>query len=529
MSDTYLTDKLSTCLQDCLAVAEEGKIVSLKNMLNDTICAIDSPLQLAIIGQISSSKSTLVNALLGAEIVEMGWKETTYNVSWIKYGSSDNDIKVVFKDGNTKMIKRAEWESWSNQSAAQLKEEVLYLEVTYPHETLKRINIIDTPGLGSIKEIDSKNTIDFLKKVKPDAVLLIFTQAIGKTAMDVLKDYQNAGGGDSFRLSPLNAIGLYAKIDSIWLSDNTQIPIEKANEVINSNIYKKFSEVKRSLHTIFPICAIAGLAAKTISNSDFQTIRKFTSIPEDKLNKLFSSTARFEDDDISAYTDVSCEIRKNLRKKYELYCIFSIIKYINHNPDCTIAMLRNHLMQISGLRKVENRLLMHFGDRAVLIKMQNIAKRIIRECEHIRQSVVAKQYADQIESIILCTLHDIKEFRELDYMAQIYEGDTSSLDSDALEEYKTLCGDKGYSIQQRLQFPDGVDCQTMIKKAQQRMKDANKKAYVSHLSSDNANKELYMNLYDSYTILIQRITEMQQRKQRAEQDLNIIQSFFYGD
>ena len=529
MSDTYLTDKLSMCLQECLAVAEEGKIVSLKNILNDTIRAIDSPLQLAIIGQISSSKSTLVNALLGAEIVEMGWKETTYNVSWIKYGSSDSDIKVVYKDGNTKMIKRAEWESWSNQSASQLKGEVLYLEVTYPHETLKRINIIDTPGLDSTKGTDSKNTIDFLKKVKPDAVLLIFTQAIAESAMNVLKEYQNAGGRDSFRLSPLNAIGLYAKIDSIWLSDNTLIPIEKANEVINSNIYKKFPEVKRSLHTIFPICAIAGLAAKTISDSDFQTIRKFTSIPEDKLNKLLSSAARFEEDDISEYTEVSCEIRKNLKKKYELYCIYSIIKYIAQNPDCTVAMLRNHLMQISGLRKVENRLLMHFGDRAVLIKMQNIAIQIVRECEHIRQSVAMKQYADDIESILLRALHNIKEFRELDYLAQIYEGDTSPLDSDALEEYKTLCGEKGYSMQQRLQLSDGVDCQTMIEKAQQRVYDANSKAYIYHLLSDSANEELYMNLCDSYTILIQRITEMQQRKQRAEQDLNIVQSFFYGD
>ena len=46
--------------------------------------------------------------------------ETTYNVSWLKYGPSDKDIKVVFKDGTSKLIERKNWKEWSGQAENKL-------------------------------------------------------------------------------------------------------------------------------------------------------------------------------------------------------------------------------------------------------------------------------------------------------------------------------------------------------------------------------------------------------------------------
>ena len=527
MTDTFLTDKLTRCLQKCLVIAKQGNLSSLQSLIEQTLLHIAEPMQLAVIGNISSSKSTLVNALLGAEVVGMGMMETTYNVSWIKYGSLEQDVKAVFKDGHEDTIARANWEQWMNQSAELLKKDVLYLEVTYPHEILKRINIIDTPGLNSVKGTDSENTIAFLQKVKPDAVIMVFTKAIAESTMEVLDNFQNAGGKSKFHLSPLNAIGLYAKVDAMWSSKKEESPIDLATDVIYSNIYTKFPQVKNSLHAIFPICAIVGLGAKTLTSEEYLVFNKLATIPLEELKKLCSTPDHFIEDDISSYVDVSVDVRESMYLKYQLYGVYSIISHLSQTH-CNITQLRDYLMQISGLRRVENRLLMHFGDRAVLIKTQNIAKQILGECKKVRIAQGNIECANQIEYTLLLTLHEMNEYNELDYLSKLYDGDTSCLNKEALEEYKALCGEYGYSVLQRLRLSETVDCDIMIETAQKGATNANRKANINrNISPENA--ELYDMMCLSYNMLRERIKEMQIRKQQAEQDLIIAKSFFYGD
>lgn len=499
----------------------------MSSLIEHTLNDISEPMQLAVIGNISSSKSTFVNALLGAEVVGMGMMETTYNVSWIKYGSADNDIKVVYKDNHEENVPRAEWDRWMNQSAELLKKDVLYLEVTYPHETLKRINIIDTPGLNSVKGTDSENTISFLQRVHPNAVLMLFTKAIAETTMDVLNCFQNAGGHNDFHLSPLNAIGLYAKVDSMWSCKSNTDPLELASNVISSNIYTKFPQVKNSLHAIFPICSILGLASRTIEDEDYNLFRELSAIPDELLIKLCSTPDHFVEDDISAYSAISEDIRETLYSKYQMYGVYSIITYIK-DTNCTLSQLKEYIMRISGMATVENRLLMHFGDRSVLIKTHSIAKQILQECKNLRQTRDNLGCVNQIESQLLTTLRTMNEYNELEYLTKIYDGNTAMLNQEALEEYKTLCGEYGYSVLQRLELPDNADYTQMLQKAQSGITNSNRKANILRKTQPQ-NAELYDMMCLSYNILVERIKEMHQRKQRAEQDLLIAKSFFYGD
>lgn len=90
-----------------------------------------------------------------------------------------------------------------------------FIEVFYNHEILKRVNIIDTPGLDALSQIDSKNTIAFLKEVHPDAVVMLFIKSIAESTMSILQDFQGVGTGD-FNLSAMNAIGVLSKADTIW-------------------------------------------------------------------------------------------------------------------------------------------------------------------------------------------------------------------------------------------------------------------------------------------------------------------------
>lgn len=166
MAIVNVYNKLMQCLHDCKTIIMQKKGDNMHNLnicIDNAIEKMSRPIEVAVIGKISSSKSTLVNALLGeAEVVRTGQMEETFNVSWIKYGDSNADIKVYFKDGTMRVIPRGDWIKWtSHQESNNLKEKVSYIEVTYQHDILKRINIIDTPGLDALSEIDSKNTIAF--------------------------------------------------------------------------------------------------------------------------------------------------------------------------------------------------------------------------------------------------------------------------------------------------------------------------------------------------------------------------------
>ncbi|MBQ3421379.1 MAG: dynamin family protein, partial [Romboutsia sp.] len=92
------------------------------------------PLNISIVGEVKSGKSSLLNALLGEEISEVDVLEATSSVIEVVYGENRDVSK--FKD-----ITR------------------ISLDIDY----LKKINIVDTPGLKSITQNNEDKTIDYIK------------------------------------------------------------------------------------------------------------------------------------------------------------------------------------------------------------------------------------------------------------------------------------------------------------------------------------------------------------------------------
>ena len=80
----YIIGNVNFC-GNLLEVNENVLIPLVCNKIQEALERLSRPMQLAIIGKISSSKSTLVNAVLGKEeVVRTGQMEETFNVSWLK-------------------------------------------------------------------------------------------------------------------------------------------------------------------------------------------------------------------------------------------------------------------------------------------------------------------------------------------------------------------------------------------------------------------------------------------------------------
>lgn len=532
MATVNVYNKLMQCLLDCKATIGESECVNLETCIDQAIEKLSKPIEVAVIGKISSSKSTLVNALLGeAEVVRTGQMEETFNVSWIKYGDSNGDIKVFFKDGSMKEVSRRDWIRWtSHQESNELKESVSYIEVTYQHDILKRINIIDTPGLDALSEIDSKNTIAFLKNVHPDAVVMLFTKSIAESTMSVLNDFVSVNIDSSFVLSPLNAIGVLAKADTMWSVLNPKKDIlGEGKRVISQTLYEKYPEVRHSIFDIFPLSALMGLAASTISNDDVVCLKQLSLIQEPMLNEMFSSPEFLFDEEYAV--GVATEERKRLWQKFGMYGLFVLVDYLKQNTLATRYDLSQVLMKKSGFESFQRMVISHFGDRSTLIKAQNSIAAIKEACLAERQrNDISNQdihTIDDIEKKLLSVLLSIHEYQEWNYLTKIYTG-KEKVDDSIKKEFLTICGENGASAYERLSMPSSSSIQDLKEKATERALFWQRK-YNIYSMTNPSSASIIKVMQMSYNVIIKELEEMDVKMCEAKRTLNECMQFVYGE
>lgn len=532
MATVNVYNKLMQCLLDCKAAIGDSECVNLETCIDQAIEKLSKPIEVAIIGKISSSKSTLVNALLGeAEVVRTGQMEETFNVSWIKYGDSNGDIKVFFKDGSMTIVPRKDWIRWtSHQESNELKESVSYIEVTYQHDILKRINIIDTPGLDALSEIDSKNTIAFLKNVHPDAVVMLFTKSIAESTMSVLNDFVSVNIDSSFVLSPLNAIGVLAKADTMWSVLNPKKDIlGEGKRVISQTLYEKYPEVRHSIFDIFPLSALMGLAASTISNDDVVCLKQLSLIQEPLLNEMFSSPEFLFDEEYAV--DVTIAERKRLWQKFGMYGLFVLVDYLKQNTLATRYDLSQVLMKKSGFESFQRMVISHFGDRSTLIKAQNSIAAIKEACLTERQrNDISNQdihTIDDIEKKLLSVLLSIHEYQEWNYLTKIYTG-KEKVDDSIKKEFLTICGENGASAYEKLSMPSSSSIKDLKEKATERALFWQRKYNIYSMTSPSS-ASLIKVMQMSYNVIIKELGEIDVKMHEAKRTLNECMQFVYGE
>ena len=123
----------------------EGESIPFKNLvindLHDNMTNLEildinesKPLKLVVVGEVKSGKSTLVNALLEKDISETDVLEATSSIIELSYGD-EYESKIV--DG--------------------------VINISLNLELLKRINIVDTPGLRSMTTKNENKTLNYIQ------------------------------------------------------------------------------------------------------------------------------------------------------------------------------------------------------------------------------------------------------------------------------------------------------------------------------------------------------------------------------
>lgn len=529
MTEDYITKVISDCLYDCTQIANAHKELKyIHKAIDNLSLRLQEPMQLAIVGRISSSKSTLVNAILGkAEVVRTGHEAETFNVSWLKYGSDDEPIKVFFKDGTQSVdVPRSSWAEWASHSGEEkLKAKVSYIEVRASDEILKSINIIDTPGLDATSKVDSENTIQFLKKVNPDAVVLLFTKSLSESSLRLIDEFQQSDFSNSYSINPMNALGVLSKPDLNWNVVNNCDVIEASKSAVARTLSGR-EDVRKALFRIIPVSALMGVASSCITDEDMSFFKKLSTIsnPAD-IAKLFMSADFFVQSNLTG--GVTESYKKAVVLKYGLYGIHVCVEKLKEDSDTDKNQLATCLKKKSGFNQFLEVLYSHFGDRSRVLKAQRSVASLLDACNRDSQDKAVHQAViDKIVSRVMSIQEELHDLKEMDLLNKIYEG-RLTIEPSFMNELKTVCGEVGDDVCSRLGVSDQMPVEDLMDISNERcLKWTRKYNALKRISEQKAYP--YGVVSKSYALISKRLEEQFSEYKNAIRTISIFNRYVYG-
>ena len=257
---------------------------TLVNVLNKLSIRAKEPMKVAVTGQFSSGKSTFLNALIAKEILPTGITPVTSKVNFIKYGD-EYKLEIHFNDGRVEFHPVENLQNFTDQRSSI--EDIKYLTLYIPYDTLKDITFVDTPGLNSQSIQDTKTTLNVLKDV--DGIIWL-------TLMD------NAG-----KLSEEKALNQLLKNSNIKslcvLNQKDRFDEKDINKTINY-IQEKFSDF---FDEVIAISAKSALNARKNDKQQMiqEKIKELSSAFEKELQQHFP-------DDLSFFKKNYVEFKKEI-------------------------------------------------------------------------------------------------------------------------------------------------------------------------------------------------------------------------
>lgn len=179
-SSWYEPAAVSALLESIIkgATAEPQRLASLE-ALNNARLRLDEPLDVAILGEFSAGKSTLINALLGEQLLATGVLPTTAQVYSLRHGARPA-ARRRRDDGS---IQELSWQE-ARELAKGQAESVAALEIIHPNPLLRELTIWDTPGFNAPVDDHEEQATAALERAEAVVWVLSANQALNSSEFE---------------------------------------------------------------------------------------------------------------------------------------------------------------------------------------------------------------------------------------------------------------------------------------------------------------------------------------------------------
>ena len=254
-------------------VLAELNTIAVSNFSKEMIQLVGSKLEaniftLVVVGQFKRGKTTFINALLKADILPTAIIPLTSVITIVRYGDKVEAV-VSFNDGSKKVIPIEEIQYYVTEKFNPKNEKnVEKVEIFYPSSYLKNgVLIVDTPGVASVHEHNTKTTYDYLPQADAAIFLVSVDPPLTQAELLFLKDLKKT-------------------VSHIFFVQNKIDMVDPPDREEALNFTKRIIEEKAGFENI----KIYPLSAKTKSGlSDFEkSLEQF--LLEEKGNVLINSS-----------------------------------------------------------------------------------------------------------------------------------------------------------------------------------------------------------------------------------------------
>jgi Dynamin family len=467
--------------------------------------AVHQPMRVAFVGRTNAGKSTMMNAFMGEELAPTGNGELTFNVCWFRHGER-RQLIVHMVDGSV--------EDRSFESLAELavhgetdrawRERIRYLEVRCPNPLLRTFDLIDTPGLHSFFENDSRNTRQLLndRHTRPHAVVFLFSGALQEPDLRELERF-HAGCGNL--MSGMTAIGALTRVDE-WPN-----AFDDAEQVIRQ-LEDRHPQVRRSFYTVVPVIGPMGFGAQTLTVRDREVLAALRGLGEPRCQRLLRDVSTFCDREFPGEPAVPPAADR--RRLFERLGRFAILRAIAALDRGQPGALADELLRASNVQRLRSIVTAHFGHRAYLIKARSalaaVRSQAFEGSERLAGSAAetARRIAGRIDGIVA----NEQRFREFALLERHYAGRLALADGE-VRELLEVTGERGTSCAARLGAPDDAAVEQLLELAAHRERAWTERAYEPFVNLEV--QELARILADSYGDLRARLAQAQAHLQAA--------------
>lgn len=280
--------ELTDCLHQLREYSEELELSNTARSITDTIEKVaDEHFEVAIVGEFKRGKSTLINALLGEEVLPADVLPATATLNRVTYSETPY-VEVEYKDGTSENVdinKLADYVTKLSYESEKRAESVKQATVHYATDFCKNnVDIIDTPGLN-----DDEQMTNVTLSILPEIDAAVFVISANSPFSQFEKEFleKKMLTSDMGRIIfAVNCFGTFSKEDEDRIVETVEKRIgsyvmEKAKMVMGENS-KEFAVYKRKIGKprVIGVYAKKALMAKEshdekmLEESNFPTFEK---------------------------------------------------------------------------------------------------------------------------------------------------------------------------------------------------------------------------------------------------------------
>lgn len=433
-------------LSDTVAVVEHAQRLysddaEASDVLEQHASRLREPLRLAVAGMVKAGKSTLLNALIGEQIAPTDAGECTRTITWYRYALTPK-ITMHLTDGTEELmpLRRSEGRLVMDLGE-RAAEEVAWIDVQWPSESLRSLVLIDTPGIASLSAETSARAQTFFipegSSSVADAIMYLLRH-VHASDLNFLEAFRDTAAGVS---QTVNAVALLSRADEIG-SGRIDSLLSAARI---AERYRSDGELQALALDVIPVAGLLAQGARTLRESEFIAMRELAGLDHAARERLLVSVDRFSRP--SADTTLSVSVRRRLLSRFGIFGVrlgAALIRAGAHDS----SMLAERMIQQSGLLEVQQFVAGQFRTRATALKMRGVLQGV-EALVRANPRAGTEALLAEIERLSVGT----HELRELSLLAAMRSGQWALAAEDA-EEAERIVGGQGTDLHARLGLDD---------------------------------------------------------------------------